>query len=102
MMRYFMIALLLLSAIAYAAQTEERIIIKHADSAIYQRQEHTLVLEGNVEVEMGERYLRADKITVIWDEQDRMIIKIVAEGNVSGSVPIRGVPSGKGAGKEGK
>lgn len=101
-MRYFMIAFLLLATVACADQVEEKIVIKHADSATYLRQEHTLVLEGHVEVEMGGRYLKADRITVIWDEQDRMIIKVVAEGNVSGSAPVRGLPSAKGAQEEGK
>ncbi|MCD5390489.1 LPS export ABC transporter periplasmic protein LptC [candidate division NPL-UPA2 bacterium] len=65
---------------------EEEIIIRHADRAYYEPKKHMITLDGRVKIERKGDILNADKITIYLDEGDREIIKVVAEGNVTGRI----------------
>lgn len=65
---------------------EEEIIIHHADSVCYEAKKHTIILEGRVKIERMRDILNADKVTIYLDEGHKEIIKVVAEGNVTGRI----------------
>ena len=65
---------------------EEEIIIRHADMVHYEPKKHMITLDGRVNVERRRDILKADKVTIYLDEKEEEIIKVVAEGNVTGRV----------------
>ncbi len=76
---------------------EEEIIIRHADRACYEPKKNMIILEGRVRVERKQDILNADKVTIYLDEGEKEIIKVVAEGNVTGRVFPSGSESPKDA-----
>ncbi|MCK4326620.1 lipopolysaccharide transport periplasmic protein LptA, partial [bacterium] len=60
--------------------------IHHADSVCYEAKKHTIILEGRVKIERMRDILNADKVTIYLDEGHKEIIKVVAEGNVTGRI----------------
>lgn len=65
---------------------EEEIIIRHAEWACYEPKKHTIIFEGRVRIERKKDILNADKVTIYLDEESKEILKVVAEGNVTGRI----------------
>ncbi len=67
-------------------QFKEKIVIEHADKMAYEPSTHLLVLRGNVRIKQARSVLNAGEVKIYLDEKDGRIIKIMAEGKVSGII----------------
>ncbi|MCD5401894.1 LptA/OstA family protein [candidate division NPL-UPA2 bacterium] len=65
---------------------EEEIVIEHADKMVYEPLAYLLTLSGRVRLRQGRSILNADKVTIYLDEKGERIVKITAEGEVSGRI----------------
>jgi len=65
---------------------EREIIVEHADKMTYDPSAHLLNLSGKVKVRQGRSLLQANEVTIYLDTEDRKIVKMTAEGQVSGRI----------------
>jgi len=67
-------------------QFQEKIIIEHADKMAYEPSAHLLILRGKVKIKQAQSVLNAEEVKIYLDEKKGKIIKVTAEGKVSGII----------------
>lgn len=65
---------------------EEEIIIEHADKVAYDPSTLLLTLSGRVRIRQARSILNANEVILYLDEEGRKIIKVTAEGEVTGRI----------------
>ena len=65
---------------------EDEIFIEHAEKMVYEPLNRLLTLSGRVRLKRARSILNADVVVIHLDEEGEEIIKITAEGKVSGRI----------------
>ncbi|NOX97626.1 MAG: LPS export ABC transporter periplasmic protein LptC [Nitrospirae bacterium] len=65
---------------------EREIVVEHADKMTYDPSAHLLNLSGKVKVRQGRSLLNANEVIIYLDKEDKKIVKMTAEGQVSGRI----------------
>jgi len=65
---------------------EEEIVIEHADKMVYEPLSRLLTLSGRVRLRRARSTLNADVVVIELDEEGEGIIKMTAQGKVSGRI----------------
>lgn len=70
-----------LTCAALESDSKQKVYIE-SDSATLNRQQQTSVFIGNVKIDQGSTHIRADKLTLYFDDHEK-IKRAVAEGNLA-------------------